>query len=157
MEEFEPTPPPDINNELSDNFKNFKESDISPSNEIERMLVLGIKSILESEFSEKIGNSLEKFSDSQLIISNNELKKTENTSKELDIESKKIDLLSKINNLERFDRYVKFIIIVGLVFIIYTIDIIEKETFSSFLFLAIGLLIKGNWDDLKNIFAKKNN
>lgn len=130
---------------------------VLPQNDSERMLVLGIQTVLGSPFANKISGAAEKFAEAQLKQGEADLQKSINSGKEIDLQKSQMESFKSHDMRYRIDKYIKFLSIIILLFILHmdSINVIDTSAFRAILFTAIGFFINDNWSDISKFFEKK--
>jgi len=153
---------------MEDNLKNDSEFtdnnfEIHPENKDERMLVLGIKTLLNSDFAKNIGGAINKFAQSEIEKTTIEKIKATTREKEIELDNKKIELeKQKIDTLKIFDKRNKindlilYLIAIAIFIIAGFLNIIDNKALFAFLTLLIGFYSKNNWNDIVKLFSKKD-
>lgn len=130
---------------------------LSPQTDMERMLVLGIQSITNTEFARNISGTLSELAKAELSYKSGtvEIEKIKATTQKdkIELEKERMNLLQMLDLRNRVDMYLRYMLTAGLLFALYFIPNVPPALQDIGL-LIIGFMLRDNFSDLMKVISK---
>ena len=133
-------------------------SNIAPQSENERLAVLVVQTVVNSELARRVGSAIEKFAEGEVESKKEstavEKIKADVKQNEIELEKQRLTAFTIFDSRVRIEKYIGIAIFLAVLFVLFKAELLDGSSLRSLLLVFIGIVLKTNWDDIFKFFNK---